>query len=61
MWLLIQSEKKMVFCVEARAILEGLRIAWEKGYKQLEIECNNALLVEFLLAGSSTSSNLTEL
>ncbi|MFQ6641389.1 hypothetical protein Gotur_016493, partial [Gossypium turneri] len=50
-----------VFHIEARAILEGLRIAWEKGYRQLEIDCDNALLVESVLTGSAASSNLVEL
>ncbi|MBA0690759.1 hypothetical protein Goari_008418, partial [Gossypium aridum] len=45
----------------ARAILEVLRIAWEKGYRPLEIKCENALLVESVLTGSAASSNLAEL
>ncbi|MFQ6662121.1 hypothetical protein Gotur_030037, partial [Gossypium turneri] len=49
------------FRIEARAILEVLRIAWEKGYRLLEIKCENALLVESVLIGSAASSNLTEL
>ncbi|MBA0576216.1 hypothetical protein Golob_027649 [Gossypium lobatum] len=53
--------KEMVFHVEARVILEGLLIAWEKGYRQLEIECNDALLVESVLIGRAASSNLVEL
>ncbi|MBA0597257.1 hypothetical protein Gorai_007069, partial [Gossypium raimondii] len=44
-----------------RAILEGLLIAWEKCYRQLEIECNNALLVESVLIGRAASSNVAEL
>ncbi|MBA0746811.1 hypothetical protein Gogos_009294, partial [Gossypium gossypioides] len=54
----LKVSKETVFHIEARAILEGLRVAWEKGYRQLEIECNNALLVESVLTGSATSSNL---
>ncbi|KAG8474006.1 hypothetical protein CXB51_034077 [Gossypium anomalum] len=53
--------KDAIFRIEAQAFLEGLHIAWEKGYIQLEVECNNALLVESLLAGSATDSNLAEL
>ncbi|MBA0762166.1 hypothetical protein Gotri_024708, partial [Gossypium trilobum] len=57
----IQQTSRTVFRVEARVILEGLRIAWEKGYRQLEIECDNTLLVESVLMGSAASSNLVEL
>ncbi|KHG24416.1 hypothetical protein F383_07301 [Gossypium arboreum] len=42
--------KETIFLFEVRAMLEGLRIEWEKGYKKLELECDNALLMEFLLA-----------
>ncbi|MBA0678932.1 hypothetical protein Goari_020249, partial [Gossypium aridum] len=45
----------------ARAILESLCIAWEKGYRQLEIECDNALLVESVLMGGAASSKLVKL
>ncbi|KAH1115691.1 hypothetical protein J1N35_009069 [Gossypium stocksii] len=53
--------KRTVFHIEARVILEGLRIAWEKGYRQLEIECDNALLVESVLTRNAANSNLVEL
>ncbi|MBA0744342.1 hypothetical protein Gogos_006970, partial [Gossypium gossypioides] len=51
----LKVSKETVFCIEARAILEGLRIAWEKGYRHLEIEHDNALLVESVLSGSAAS------
>ncbi|KAG8479054.1 hypothetical protein CXB51_029680 [Gossypium anomalum] len=57
----LKVSKEMIFRIEALAILEDLRIAWEKGYRQLEIECDNALLVESVLKGSAASSNLVEL
>ncbi|MBA0577279.1 hypothetical protein Golob_024417, partial [Gossypium lobatum] len=36
--------KEFVFKVEAKVMVEGLFIAWEKGFKRIEVECNNALL-----------------
>ncbi|MBA0701070.1 hypothetical protein Goari_020366 [Gossypium aridum] len=47
-----------VFKVEAKAILEGLNLAWDKGFRKLELECDNALLVETILAGEA-SPNLS--
>ncbi|MBA0847280.1 hypothetical protein Goshw_015552, partial [Gossypium schwendimanii] len=43
--------------VEARAMLEGLHLAWNKGFRKLELECDNALLVEIILAGGTTDSS----
>ncbi|MFQ6654687.1 hypothetical protein Gotur_025572 [Gossypium turneri] len=57
----LKVSKETFFRIEARAILIVLRIAWEKGYRQLEIECDNALLVESVFTGSAASSNLAEL
>lgn len=38
--------KETNFRVETRVMLEGLRITWKKRFKQLELECDIALLVE---------------
>lgn len=51
----------MVFRVKTRVILEGLHIAWEKGYRQLEIECDNVLLVESFFAGNTANNDVVEL
>ncbi|MBA0682342.1 hypothetical protein Goari_024069, partial [Gossypium aridum] len=51
----------IIFKVEARAIFKGLNLAWDKGFRQLELECDNALLVETILVGGAADSNLTEL
>ncbi|KAK5786994.1 hypothetical protein PVK06_041645 [Gossypium arboreum] len=53
--------KGFVFKVEARTILEGLFIAWEKGFRKIEVECDSALLVELLLTNWGASSSLVEL
>lgn len=42
-----------VFKVETRAMLEGLFLAWDKGFWKVGVECDNALLVELLLPGGA--------
>ncbi|MBA0711396.1 hypothetical protein Golax_010585, partial [Gossypium laxum] len=39
----------IIFKVEARVIFKGLNLAWDKGFRRLELECDNALLVETIL------------
>lgn len=53
--------KEKVFKVEARAILEGFHIAWAKGIRQLEVESDNALLIETIVEGGAADSHLREL
>ncbi|KAK5825589.1 hypothetical protein PVK06_020445 [Gossypium arboreum] len=50
-----------IFKVETRAMLEGLFLAWDKGFRKVEVESDNALLVELLLSGGGASSSLIEL
>ncbi|MFQ6622119.1 hypothetical protein Gotur_003182 [Gossypium turneri] len=47
--------------VEVKAMLEGIHLAWNKGFQKLELECDNALLVEIILAGGAANSKLMEL
>ncbi|MBA0642258.1 hypothetical protein Goklo_026681 [Gossypium klotzschianum] len=37
--------------VEAKAILEGLKLVWDRGFRQVELECDNAMLIEFIRNG----------
>ncbi|MBA0799754.1 hypothetical protein Gohar_010248, partial [Gossypium harknessii] len=53
--------KDTIFRIEVRFVLEGLCIAWEKGFRQLDLECDNALLVETFLASGSANSMMVEL
>lgn len=53
--------KALIFQIEARAIYEGLNIAWDKGFRQVELECDNAFLVETLVAGEAESNKLVQL
>ncbi|MBA0855139.1 hypothetical protein Goshw_009665, partial [Gossypium schwendimanii] len=42
-------------------MLEGLHLAWNKGFWKLELECDDTLLIEIILAGGAVNSRLTEL
>lgn len=53
--------KETVFKVEARSMLEGLLIAWDKGYYKIEVECDNELLIQILLSGEGSHSDISEL
>lgn len=57
----MRIEVDTIFKVEARAILEGLNLAWDRGFRQLELKCDNGLLVETILAGGVVDSNLTKI
>ncbi|MBA0665115.1 hypothetical protein Goklo_005024 [Gossypium klotzschianum] len=57
----VQLGNVSIFKIEVRALLEGLLISWRIGYQQLEVECDNALLVELILAGGAVDSHLTEM
>ncbi|KAH1080200.1 hypothetical protein J1N35_019961 [Gossypium stocksii] len=50
-----------VFKVKTRAMLEILFLAWVKGFWKVEVECDNALLVDLFLCGGQASSGLVEL
>ncbi|KAG8488111.1 hypothetical protein CXB51_018618 [Gossypium anomalum] len=51
--------KDIIFKIEAKAILEGLCLAWEKGIRQLDIGCDNALLVETIVDVADHMAKLT--
>ncbi|MBA0587189.1 hypothetical protein Gorai_000323 [Gossypium raimondii] len=50
-----------MFQVEAKAMLEGLHLAWNKGFRMLKLKCDNALLIRLTLAGGATNSRLKKL
>ncbi|KAK5832800.1 hypothetical protein PVK06_016603 [Gossypium arboreum] len=35
-----------VFQIEARAVVEGLKLAWSKGFNQVKVNCDNAMLID---------------
>ncbi|KAH1122084.1 hypothetical protein J1N35_005244 [Gossypium stocksii] len=47
--------------VEAKTVLEGLKLAWDRGFKQVELECDNAMLIEFIWNGWASVSNVGEI
>lgn len=53
--------KETMFKIEGRAMLEGLTLVWDKRYRKIKIECDNALLIELCLFGGGAHSNLVEL
>ncbi|KAK5771468.1 hypothetical protein PVK06_047672 [Gossypium arboreum] len=53
--------KDTIFITEARAILEALIIAWENGFRQLDLKCDNVLLVVTLLARGVANNRMVEL
>ncbi|MBA0599950.1 hypothetical protein Gorai_006150 [Gossypium raimondii] len=59
-WSTSNRGKVIIFKIEARAILEGLRLAWEKEIRQLKIECDNALLMERIVASRAVDSKMLE-
>ncbi|MFQ6623956.1 hypothetical protein Gotur_003591 [Gossypium turneri] len=50
-----------VFQVKARAPLSaGIRLAWEKGYRRVEVESDNALLINAICSGYAARNSLSE-
>ncbi|MBA0645232.1 hypothetical protein Goklo_013354, partial [Gossypium klotzschianum] len=49
-----------IFQIEARAILEGLKLAWMRGFRQVEVESDNALLIDSIRNGFAANSNTVE-
>lgn len=47
--------------VEARAVLEGMKLAWDRGFKKIEVEYDNALLIELIQNGWTSMSNVDEI
>ncbi|MBA0708698.1 hypothetical protein Golax_023794 [Gossypium laxum] len=49
-----------IFQIEAQAILEGLKLAWMRGFRQVEVESNNALLIDTIRNNFAANSNTIE-
>ncbi|MBA0702147.1 hypothetical protein Goari_020347 [Gossypium aridum] len=45
----------------ARALLEGLKFAWAKGYRRVEIESDNSVLVAIIQNGLGANNNYNEI
>ncbi|KAK5812352.1 uncharacterized protein LOC108458715 [Gossypium arboreum] len=53
--------KDEVFRIEARFMLEGLQVAWDKSDRQFELESDNVLLVELIIVNNSIDNLIIEL
>lgn len=42
-------------------MLEGLLLAWDKGFRKIEVESDNALLVELFQSGGRSNSSVAEM
>ncbi|MBA0752370.1 hypothetical protein Gogos_001211, partial [Gossypium gossypioides] len=47
-----------VFQIEARALLQGLKFSWAKGYHTVEIESDNSILVAILRESNSVTDRI---
>lgn len=60
-WILGYAKKlgvTSVFQAEARAHLEGLQVVWAKGFKMVEVESYNALLIEVVCSEHAASNGV---
>ncbi|MBA0574462.1 hypothetical protein Golob_001658 [Gossypium lobatum] len=49
-----------VFQIEARAVVEGLKLIWSRGFKQVEVDCDNAMLIDTIRNGFALINNIEE-
>ncbi|KAK5774997.1 hypothetical protein PVK06_042863 [Gossypium arboreum] len=49
-----------IFRIELRAIVEWMKLAWLEGYKQVEINCDNVMLIDTICNGFASISNITK-
>lgn len=49
------------FQTKAKALYEGLHVAWQKGFRQVEIESDNALLIKVTNNGNAVDNNLSKI
>lgn len=57
----MQTEEELLFKIEVKAILEGLNIAWDSNFRQVEMECDNTLVAETILPDGTTNNSMSEL
>ncbi|MBA0742223.1 hypothetical protein Gogos_015302, partial [Gossypium gossypioides] len=50
-----------IFQIEARAILEGLKLSWKRGFRQVEVESDNALLIDTIRNDFAENNNTVEI
>lgn len=47
--------------IEAAAIVSGLKVAWNKGYRRVELECDNAHVVDIVHSGLAPLSKISDI
>ncbi|KAH1080268.1 hypothetical protein J1N35_020029 [Gossypium stocksii] len=57
----IQTGEKSVFKIETKTIFEGLKIIWDSDFRQIEVKCGNALIVEAILTGGAANNKMSNL
>ncbi|KAH1056181.1 hypothetical protein J1N35_034246 [Gossypium stocksii] len=50
-----------IYQIEARAVLEVLQLAWEKGFRRVEVESDNAMLIKSLQSSLAIVNNVKEI
>ncbi|MBA0844775.1 hypothetical protein Goarm_022820, partial [Gossypium armourianum] len=50
-----------IYQIEAQAVLEGFQLAWEKGFRRVEVESDNVMLIKSLQSGLATVNNVKEI
>ncbi|MBA0837563.1 hypothetical protein Goarm_009709, partial [Gossypium armourianum] len=49
-----------VFQIETRSVVEGLKLAWSKGFTQVEVNCDNAMSIDTIRNGFASISNIAK-
>lgn len=57
----MQTREELMFKIEVKTILEDLKIARDSEFRQLKVECDNALVVETNPTGGVANSRMSEL
>lgn len=57
----MRTEEETIFKIETKAISESLKIARDFEFKRVEAQCDNAIVIEMILAGHAANSKLSEL
>ncbi|XP_016702055.1 uncharacterized protein [Gossypium hirsutum] len=50
-----------IFNIEVKAVLEGLKLAWDRGFRQIEVESDNSFLINVLQNDLAVVSSIDEI
>lgn len=56
----MQTSTIDILSIEAKAVLIGMEIVWDKSFRQVEVECDNAMLMENVWNGLAAMTNIDE-